>query len=366
MSRGPGDVYYSEYLQLDKLLSAQRPLSGDFGPPAHDELLFIIVHQAYELWFKLILFELESVIQVFSGAHIDEKQLAGVIARLERVHKIQDILLAQIDVIETMTPMDFLEFRDRLVPASGFQSVQFKLIEIALGLRRENRIRADRDFFATRLNAHDLQLLDEAETRPGLLELTTRWLERMPFLEFEQFDFWEKYRTAVEQMLRADDAIIRENPSINQRERDFQLSALAMTRANFENLFDAAKYESLRHSQQIRLSQKAFLAAIFIFQYRDEPILYMPFRYLTLLLEVDEMFTRWRSRHALMVQRMLGTKIGTGGSSGHDYLSQTTQQNRVFTDLYHLATYLIPRSSLPTLPEALQQELGFHFNSSRR
>jgi tryptophan 2,3-dioxygenase len=346
------------------LLDAQRPVSGDYGPEAHDELLFIIVHQAYELWFKLILFELESVIDVFSGETVDEKQLARVISRLERVQKIQEVLLRQIDVVETMTPMDFLEFRDLLVPASGFQSVQFKRIEIALGLRRENRIQADQEFFATRLTPQDRQNLEAAEQRPGLLELTARWLERMPFLKFEQFDFWEKYRAAVEQMLDLDERIVHENPSISQRERDFQLSALAVTRANFENLFDPAKYETLRQEKRVKLSQKAFLAAIFIFQYRDEPILFMPFRYLTNLLEVDEMFTRWRSRHALMVQRMLGTKIGTGGSSGHEYLSQTTRQNRVFTDLYHLATYLIPRSALPKLPASLEQELGFHFTTS--
>ena len=361
MGRGPGDVYYSEYLQLQQLLSAQQPLSGNYGPEAHDEMLFIIVHQAYELWFKQILHELRSIAAVFGSDHIDERQLTRVIARQERVHKIQALLLDQIDVIETMTPMDFLDFRDLLVPASGFQSIQFKQIEILMGLRREQRIRADRDFFESRLHPEDLQQLNQAEANPSLLDMTNRWLERMPFLRFAQFDFWEKYRSAVNAMLAADEEIVRQNPGLNERERQAQLAEVQATRGNFELLFDPRQFEQLQNSRQVRFSQQAFLAAIFIFQYRDEPILYMPFRYLTHLMEIDEMFTRWRSRHSLMVQRMLGTKIGTGGSSGHDYLAQTTRQNRIFVDLYHLATYIIPRSALPELPPELRQELGFHF-----
>ena len=90
-------------------------------------------------------------------------------------------------------------------------------------------------------------------------------------------------------------------------------------------------------------------------------MLYTPFRYLTSLLDIDQLFTNWRQRHAVMVQRMLGSKIGTGGSSGHDYLSATTRQNRVFMDLFTLSTYLIPRQDLPVLPAELRQALGFFF-----
>ncbi len=365
MGRGPGDIYYSEYLKLSQLLSAQQPLSGNYGPEAHDEMLFIIVHQAYELWFKQILHELRSIAGVFRLERIDERQLTRVIAWQERIQRIQALLLDQIDVIETMTPMDFLDFRDLLVPASGFQSVQFKQIEILMGLRREQRIRADQDFFESRLHPGDLELLNAAEAEPNLLEMTNRWLERMPFLRFAEFDFWEKYRAAVDAMLADDEQTVTRNIAINERERQVQLAELQATRGNFELLFDPSQFQQLQHARQIRFSQSAFLAAIFIFQYRDEPILYMPFRYLTHLMEMDEMFTRWRARHSLMVQRMLGTKIGTGGSSGHDYLAQTTRQNRVFVDLYHLATYIIPRSALPELPPELRQELGFHFQGAR-
>lgn len=362
MTRGSGDVYYPEYLQLDKILGAQRLVSAERGTPAHDELLFIIVHQTYELWFKLILFELDSVIEIFNTDRIDEKQMGAVIARLDRIHTIQQTLVQQIDVIETMTPMDFLDFRDLLVPASGFQSVQFKQIEVRLGLRRDRRLRADQEFIATRLSNADQRTLADSEDQPNLFDLTERWLARMPFLKFAGFDFWQKYREAVNQMLDSDEAIVRRNPSISERERAFQLAALKATRGSFDALFDASEYDRMQAAGKIRLGRQAFLAAIFIYQYRDEPILFLPFQYLTLLVEIDEMLTRWRARHVIMVQRMLGTKIGTGGSTGGDYLQQTTEHNRIFIDLYHLSTYLIRRSALPELPAPLRREMGFQYD----
>lgn len=362
MGRGSDDVYYSVYLQLDKLLSAQRTLSDEAGRPAHDELMFIIVHQTYELWFKLILHELDSVIRIFDVDRIDEKQMGVVIDRLERVHTIQQILVQQIDVIETMTPMDFLEFRDLLVPASGFQSVQFKQIEIRLGLKRTQRLRADQEFIATRMSGGDQQALADDEAKANLFDLTENWLARMPFLKFAGFDFWQKYREAVERMLASDESIIRKNVAISDREREFELGSLQATREAFRALLDPQEYQRLQAAGRIRMGQQAFLAAIFIYQYRDEPILFLPFQYLTLLVRIDEMLTRWRARHVIMVQRMLGTKIGTGGSSGHDYLRQTTEHNRVFSDLYHLSTYLIRRSALPELPASLRREMGFQFD----
>jgi tryptophan 2,3-dioxygenase len=359
MSRGSGDVYYAEYLELDKLLATQHPVSDSLGKPAHDELLFIIVHQTYELWFKLVLFELDSVIRIFDTDRIDEKQMGVVISRLDRVHTIQQTLVQQIDVIETMTPMDFLEFRDLLVPASGFQSVQFKQIEARLGLKRGQRLAADQDFIATRLNPSDQRRIADAESQANLFDLTERWLARMPFLNFAGFDFWQRYREAVGAMLDSDEAIVRGNAAISLREREFQLKSLSATRASFDALLNEREYQRLRDEGQVRMSQRAFLSAIFIYQYRDEPILFLPFQYLTLLVKIDEMLTRWRARHAIMVQRMLGTKIGTGGSSGHDYLAQTTEHNRVFLDLYRVSTYLIRRSALPELPASLRREMGF-------
>lgn len=133
-------AYYADYLRLEQLLSAQQPRSAEFGKPAHDEMLFIIVHQAFELWFKQILHELESVCEMFESDFVDEKNLGVAVARLLRITEIQKVMIDQFRILETMTPLDFLEFRDFLSPASGFQSVQFRLIENRLGLLQEQRV----------------------------------------------------------------------------------------------------------------------------------------------------------------------------------------------------------------------------------
>ena len=132
---------YASYLRLDTLLSAQAPESARRGAEAHDEMLFIVIHQAYELWFKQILHELERVARIFSGRVVDDAELSGAVHGAERVVRILQLVVSQIDVLETMTPMDFLEFRDLLVPASGFQSEQFRTIETRLGLTRAARLR---------------------------------------------------------------------------------------------------------------------------------------------------------------------------------------------------------------------------------
>lgn len=180
----------------------------------------------------------------------------------------------------------------------------------------------------------------------------------MPFLEFGEFDFWGQYTVSVENMLQRDRAIVEGNTSISDRERTFQLRNLDQTRTSFETILDEQKYAT---QDQMRLDHKALQAALFINLYRDEPIVQLPFRFLTACVEIDELLTVWRSRHAIMVERLLGRKIGTGGSSGHDYLRRTTEQNRVFRDLFSLSTFLIPRSDLPALPDDLRQQLGFYF-----
>ncbi|HMO13354.1 MAG TPA: tryptophan 2,3-dioxygenase family protein [Pirellulaceae bacterium] len=357
----PGGIYYPEYLQLDKLLNAQQLESDRLGNPAHDELLFIVVHQAYELWFKLILFELKSVIDMFNDDIVDERQIGRIVALLERIHAIQRLMIGKLEVLETMTPLDFLEFRDLLVPASGFQSVQFKELEIRLGIKRDQRIPTDREFFYSRLSDEHREYLYKIEALPSLFEVTQTWLERFPFLNFEGFDFWHEYERSVEQMLERDRNIIESNSTLPPNVLEHQLAELDATRMRFNALFDQSKFDELRAAGEFRFSHRGMLVAIFINLYRDEPLLQLPFRYLSALVELDQNLTTWRSRHALMVHRMLGSKIGTGGSSGHDYLRRTTDQNRAFKDLFNLSTFLIRRSEIPKLPNHIQNSMGFRF-----
>jgi tryptophan 2,3-dioxygenase len=119
---------------------------------------------------------------------------------------------------------------------------------------------------------------------------------------------------------------------------------------------------SLREQNSWRLSFPATQAALFVFLYRDYPALQAPYRLLNTLIEIDESWTQWRYRHALMAQRMIGTKIGTGGSSGSDYLQRATEQHKIFQDLTKLSTFLIPRAALPTLPKALADQLSFVYS----
>lgn len=356
-------VYYSDYLELNNILNSQHARSLEYsGRMAHEEMLFIIVHQAYELWFKQILHEIDSVIAIFSQEYINEKDIGISVSRLKRIVEIQKLLIEQLRVLETMTPLDFLEFRDYLVPASGFQSYQFRLIENKLGLKPAQRKSFDRRAYYSRLSTEHQKLIRKAEQTPNLFDLLDSWLARTPFLDFAGFNFWQAYRDAVDKMLQHDRQIIETNPILSEAERKNEIAAFERTENTFAALFDEKKHKDLVKKGKRRLSHQALLAALLINLYRDEPILQLPFNLLTTLIEIDESWTTWRYRHALMVQRMIGTKIGTGGSSGHNYLRTTAESHKVFSDLTEIATYLIPRAELPELPEPLKKNLGFYYS----
>lgn len=358
-------VYYGDYLQLPKILNAQATESAKYGSPAHDETLFIIIHQTYELWFKQILHELDSVREIMQKPFVPSTDLSVINARIERVTTIQQILIDQIQVMETMTTLDFMEFRDFLVPASGFQSLQFRLVEATLGIKAHHRMEVEKQFFTSRLNPDDRKKLEETENKISIFELLEAWLERMPFSHFEDFDFWGEYSEAVDKMLKQDRDIISKNPGLDEKMKSMELKNLDLTQETFNTLLDSKRYEEWKGQGKVRLSQKAMLSAVFIYLYRDYPALQMPFRILNSLVEVDEKFTTWRYRHAIMVQRILGTKIGTGGSSGHEYLKSTTERNRAFIDFFNLATFLIPKNMTPKLPEVLKDQLDIVYDSLR-
>jgi tryptophan 2,3-dioxygenase len=362
MQRPHPPLYYADYLQLDRLLSSQSPKSAEHGKPAHDEMLFIIVHQAYELWFKQILHELDSIIGIFKKDYIEEKAIGIAVDRLIRIAEIEKVIIEQLRILETMTPLDFLDFRDLLTPASGFQSFQFRLLENKFGLKPEWRKQYDKSGYAAHLSTTHREFVKRAEDEPSLFELIERWLERTPFLDLPGFNFWASYRAAVNRMLENDRQIIQNNPILSDKEKEAQLQELAQTETSFAALFDEEKHRQLIQKGQRRLSYRATHAALLIHLYRDEPILHLPFRLLTVLVDVDELLTTWRYRHALMVQRMIGSKIGTGGSSGYHYLRTTIDSHKIFGDLFNLSTFLIPRSALPALPADFEKNLGFYFD----
>jgi tryptophan 2,3-dioxygenase len=144
---------------------------------------------------------------------------------------------------------------------------------------------------------------------------------------------------------------------LGREARQMELTKLENTQKQFDLLFTRKTKEKLPW----RLSQKALQAALLINLYRDQPVLQVPFKILSSLMDIDETMTLWRYRHALMVQRMLGMKMGSGGSSGHDYLVETAAKNRVFLDLFALSTFMIPRSALPKLPQSVEEKMGFRY-----
>ena len=352
---------YSEYLSLKTLLTSQSPISNIGGDPAHDEMLFIIVHQTYELWFKQILHELDSVIKVFNKKTIAESDISLVVSRLNRIIEIQKILIDQIRVLETMSAMDFLEFRDDLFPSSGFQSQQFRLLENKFGLRPEDRIRYGKTDYKNVLSQSDRDYVRKSENENSLFSLLEQWLERTPFLSFKGFDFWEKYSLAIRKMLQKEENTIKSNPNLNSKALDYQLKEHRKTLKSFEGLLNQSVHQSLVKEKKKRLSHEATKAALLIFLYREEPILHSPYNFLSKLIDIDELFTAWRQRHSLMVRRMIGSKIGTGGSSGHQYLKDTSSQHKIFTDIADLSTFIIPRSILPKLPGSIKRNLGYYF-----
>ncbi|MCO6461666.1 MAG: hypothetical protein J5I59_09695 [Saprospiraceae bacterium] len=354
-------IHYRKYLGLDKILSAQHLRSADLEKPAHDEMLFIVIHQIYELWFKQIIHELDSVSKMFKNDYLDENNIATAVSRLDRVLVIMNILLEQIKVIETIKPMDFLEFRNYLFPASGFQSFQFRKVEVMLGLPSDQRITYNNLPYHSPFTDEEKRELDSIEQSGTLVTELIAWLERTPFLKFNEYSFLKVYKEAVNKMIGKEQDAIRQSQYLTEQEKEMRLAMVGNTSNYFASIFDEEAHNKLIAEGKLRFSYKATLAALFIKLYRDEPILQVPNQLLERLLDIEELLTAWRYRHAQMVLRTLGRKIGTGGSSGYDYLAKTAEKHHIFYDLYNLSTMMIPKEDLPELPKELKDKLSFTF-----
>jgi len=334
-------VYYSDYLQLGKILSAQQPESAKEGVKADDEMLFIIIHQTYELWFKQILHELGIVRGIFNqpNIHNNAPDIYNSVHRLKRICGIMEVAIFQMGVLETMTPLDFLDFRDLLRPASGFQSIQFKMIEATLGLNYEHRY--GKAYYMSQLTPEDINKVKGAEQEKSLLVLINDWLERMPFVtnvayweDTTDCHFWKKYRTAY---------------------------ANSLSEAELQNLkiFDSIFIDDAAYPEGRSFSANASRNALFIMLYRDQPLLQLPYELLNTLLEIDESLSMWRHRHIHLVQRTIGKRVGTGGSTGAEYLRGAADSHYIFKELSELTSFLLPRNQLPQLPEALINDLSY-------
>jgi tryptophan 2,3-dioxygenase len=271
---------YNKYLRVPELIDLQTCRSS---PAQHDELLFITVHQAYELWFKQILHEIDA-----ATALMKEDRAAEAAQTLRRIVEIEKLLIAQIHILETMSPVRFLGFRDELNPASGFQSMQFREIEFSSGLKDEAILRAlaGDDFAFQRLQAR--------MNAPSLSEAFFALLRRHGF----------------------------DTPAVDSP-RDTK-----ERRSNYGKR-QRALVEVLTHQDQF----------------------YQECQVAEGLIEHDEYFSLWRSHHIKMVERMVGAKPGTGGSEGVGYL-QKTLAKRFFPELWEARTYLSTKHEAEGCPFA--------------
>ncbi|KAM4051950.1 tryptophan 2,3-dioxygenase [Anomaloglossus baeobatrachus] len=352
-----GGLIYGDYLQLYKVLDAQELQSERKGNKIHDEHLFIVTHQAYELWFKQILWELDSVREIFQNGHVrDERNMLKVVTRIHRISMILKLLVEQFSVLETMTPMDFFDFREYLVPASGFQSLQFRVLENKIGVPESLRVPYNRRHYRDNFKGKENEILLRSEEEPTLLGLVEAWLERTPGLEEVGFNFWGNLQINIFQGLEEELKHAMAKPDSEDKEE--QLAELQKQKEVFTALFDEKRHEHLLSKGDRRLSYKALKGALMIYFYREEPRFQVPFQLLTYLMDIDILMTKWRYNHVCMVHRMIGSKAGTGGSSGYHYLRSTVSDRyKVFVDLFNLSTFLVPRHWVPRLNPSIHKFL---------
>src|SRR5215204_785157 len=284
------DLYYSDYIELDKILTSQHPKSFSSLEDGNDEMLFIIIHQAYELWFKQILFELDLVRNIFVRERINDNSddMSNVVHKLKRIGKILELINQQVSVLETMTALDFLEFRNVLLPASGFQSKQFRLIEAKLGLKMEQRYKTEYYKHSRRgsLSESDLQEVNQAEGESTLKGLVVQWLERMPFFEEE---YWRDYVRSSPVDNRSGDVDEKNKHQFWADYRDAYQTSLSESERGRLSEFDKVFF----HEGRGDVSPAAMRSALFITIYRNLPILHLPFELLNTLSEIDELLSNW-------------------------------------------------------------------------
>ncbi|MBT3440673.1 MAG: tryptophan 2,3-dioxygenase [Euryarchaeota archaeon] len=344
---------YGGYLQLNELLSLQDGPEGYSPAPSNDEQHFIVVHQAFELWFKLILRELKEAHLLLNQEHVPEEILPQMVHHLDRVTEIFRLLSNQWKVMETLTPQGFLAFRDKLGTSSGFESWQMRELEVLLGLDNSQRMGGMDPLLHMKKLAQEgkvtAQVLSDFEAtsnQPSLCDALSAWLARTPIngsLAGSKDDadvltaFVDRH---LEAMRSHGEEVIAHIVAIGHGEE-------APVRARIEASTEQAEH-FLRPDGVVSRSRAGLL---FIESYRELPLLSWPRKLIDSFVGLEQSMILFRSAHARMVERMIGRRMGTGGSSGVDYLDATTKY-RVFVDLWAVRTLLVKRDALPDVKQA--------------
>lgn len=358
---------YWDYLKLDRLLGLQGGLENDEGKLLSDELHFIVVHQAFELWFKLCLRELREARDHLASERVPEEKIPRVVHHLRRGSSILELCVDQFRVMETLTPQDFLAFRDKLIPASGFQSFQLRELELVLGLDEQLR-----PAYAGKDPLDHIKQL--AETSPsGKLAWQRIVAARQELSLKEALREW-LYRTPVQGRGPADGD---DEETVSRFLSDYLAALRASSEGKAERLAAALNDDPEPFRGRIEeglLAAERFLWAqdvaegdrtrmrrvragvLFIESYRELPLLAWPRLLIDTVVELEEQLVLFRTRHARMVERIIGRRVGTGGSSGVDYLDETARY-RIFDELWAVRTILLPKTAVPPLQNA--EQYGF-------
>jgi tryptophan 2,3-dioxygenase len=306
---------YWDYLQVPHVLSAQRPVTKH-----HDEMAFIVVHQVYELWFKLTLHEIVHVRDILASRDVSEIALIRAHHYMERANAIWKIMVQQIHVIETMRPIDFLAFRSQLTPASGFQSLQLRLLETIAGLTEDERITyGGQDYKAFAGFPPDMiEQIEDAKKSGSLRDLLMPFLAEIPLRAKDRewvlsraLEHGIKREQKLEQAFTGEE-LARDGMARERADRERQLRAQ----------LDSAGFQV---TLAVYTWPERFAAA---YQLCEDFIVF------------EEQFSLWRAHHARTVERFIGKKVGTGGSTGVPYLEHTARY-RIFEDLWAVRTLLV-------------------------
>lgn len=355
---------YWDYIKVEELLSLQGGLEPSDAGLSNDEVLFISVHQIDELWFKLTLRELISVRDLFARAPVPEQALASAARGIRRMALLVKHIAAHFEVMETMTTRDYLAFRDKLSPASGFQSGQLREIEILLGLRDDQRIPLghEHSYMKALRNADGSpsSAFRRVEARltdgPTLLDAIQDWLHRTPIQGSTPAmpDDAAQVQAFIDAYCSAHAQSTKEALALAKHE--------GLTGADLERLegryekeiASARAFLEARDVPEDKRAQSARVRAaiVFIESYRELPLLAWPRVILDELVAFEQAFVIFRQRHARMVERVIGRRTGTGGSAGVDYLDQTALRYRIFTDIWAVRTILVQKTRLPELEAA--------------
>lgn len=346
---GSGNWSYADYLQLHELLELQ----GDDRNINSDEMHFIIVHQTFELWFKQVIRELSEARNILGGDHVPEDDIPRAVDHLGRTTEIFRLMANQWTVLETLTPQGFLAFRDGLGSASGFESFQMREFEILLGLDNDDRIGGMDPLSSFRRMAEGdersatiLARLEDAMSQPSLYESMMNWVERTPIMgsSYGSKGDAENVRAYIETHLEAHRAVCEEAA---ERSAGWGAGDPSKMAARMAAAHDGAVSFLMPEGEVSR----ARAGLLFIESYRELPLLTWPRTLIDAIVELEESMVKWRHSHARMVERIMGRRIGTGGTSGVDYLDATSQY-RIFKDLWGVRTILVKPEKRPALKNA--------------